>query len=142
MTARSSTRGELSRFLAIGGLTVLVDFATYRLLLALAIPVAQCKTVGFVTGTIFAYFANRHWTFAATTAHRASVPRFVTLYAVTLGINVGANALFLGLLTSFAPATTAIPVAFAGATGLSAALNFVGMKLFVFTPAARPPSRP
>jgi len=123
-------RRELLIFLIVGSLTVLVDFASYRGLIwfgTLNIDVA--KAIGFLAGTVFAYFANRFWTFG----HKAHAPgsawRFGLLYASTLGANVLVNALALRLLASFA---AALQVAFLLATAVSAILNFLGMKVFVF----------
>ena len=140
MSRASTTRAELSRFLLIGVLTVLVDFATYRMQLALALPTALAKTTGFIAGTVFAYFANRHWTFGGSAVRGGSALRFALLYALTLGINVAANAWLLSVLKPFGGAVNAILLAFCGATGLSAALNFLGMKFFVFTTATTPRS--
>ena len=126
------TRAQLGRFLVIGALTVLVDFATYRLLLASGVQVSAAKGIGFVTGTVFAYFANRRWTFRNARPREGSAFRFAALYASTLGINIGTNALVLAIALRFVPASIAVMLAFLCATGLSAILNFVGMKYWVF----------
>ena len=121
---------ELLIFLIVGSLTVLVDFLTYRGLMAIfATPTATAKGIGFVTGTIFAYFANRFWTFGHRTHARSSIARFALLYAVTLGINIGVNATSLSLLDNM---PHKLQLAFLLATGVSAVLNFLGMKFFVF----------
>ena len=55
---------ELAIFLVVGATTVLVDFVTYRSLIGFEVMVVDmAKTIGFLAGTIFAYFANRFWTF-------------------------------------------------------------------------------
>ena len=123
---------ELVIFLIVGASTVLVDFICYRGLIEFQImEVDMAKATGFLVGTLFAYFANRFWTFG----HRPHVPgsawRFSALYASTLGANVLINALVLRLLADVA---AAIQLAFLLATGGSACLNFLGMKLFVFKP--------
>ncbi len=117
-------------FLIVGTLTVIIDFLTYRLLLwpgVLEIDIS--KAISFLVGTLFAYFANRFWTFGHKGRSARSAIRFVLLYSLTLGANVAINALILenlhGVLGVFY-------LAFLVATGVSAALNFVGMKLFVF----------
>ena len=126
------TRDQLVRFLVIGVLTVVVDFTTYRLLLASGVPVPWAKAIGFVMGTVFAYFANRRWTFEGAQPRGGSVFRFALLYACTLAINVAVNAWILRLALGFEMPSVAVPAAFVVATGLSAVLNFVGMKFFVF----------
>ncbi|MDD3287394.1 MAG: GtrA family protein [Alphaproteobacteria bacterium] len=128
-------RKEIGVFLIVGTLTVLVDFASYNLLLWLDILVSPAKAAGFITGTVFAYFANRFWTFG----HKNNIPgnsafRFVLLYGATLCTNVLVNKSVLEILSGM---TEAIDVAFVIATGVSAALNFVGMKFFVFRTSAK-----
>lgn len=124
-------RRELAVFGIVGLLTVLLDFVVYRgWLAALGWGGTELsKAVGFVTGAVFAYFANRFWTFQPQQPPRSNVWRFVALYLLTLAVNVLVNEWSLRWLV---PAPYAVPVAFVLATGLSASLNFIGMKLFVF----------
>lgn len=123
-------RRELSIFLIVGALTVLVDFASYRGLVLLRLMGTDlAKAAGFLTGTLFAYFANRFWTFGHTSHPPGSVWRFAILYASTLGANVLINSFALKLL---ADVMGSMQLAFLLATGVSASLNFVGMKFFVF----------
>ncbi|MFT5644016.1 MAG: putative flippase GtrA [Janthinobacterium sp.] len=128
-------------FIVVGSLTVLLDFIAYRSLVWIGFfSVALAKAGGFLLGTVFAYFANRRWTFAPPTAEQAHAPgsgwRFIWLYAVTLGTNVALNGLFLAALDSASTEMpVAMPVAFVMATGVSAILNFFGLKLFVFKAA-------
>ncbi|MBT7561194.1 MAG: GtrA family protein [Proteobacteria bacterium] len=124
---------ELAIFLVVGSLTVLIDFVIYRGLIEFeVIAVDLAKAVGFLIGTIFAYFANRSWTFGHKLYLSGSAWRFAVLYASTLGTNVLINSLALKL---FADAVAAIQFAFLLATGVSASLNFLGMKFFVFKPS-------
>ena len=121
---------ELVIFLIVGASTVLVDFMTYRGLIEFQVmEVDMAKATGFLVGTLLAYFANRFWTFG----HKSHIPgsawRFSALYASTLGANVLINALALKLLSDTA---VAFQLAFLLATGVSACLNFLGMKIFVF----------
>ena len=126
-------RRELAVFLVAGTLTVLLDFAVYRGLLAWgAADVEVAKGMGFLAGTMFAYFANRHWTFGHTADQRGSAWRFAGLYATTLAVNVVVNAGFLAALAPSSLNEVAVSVAFVLATGVSAALNFLGLKFFVF----------
>jgi putative flippase GtrA len=121
---------ELVIFLFVGSLTVLIDFITYLGLVRSALfQVNGSKTVGFVTGTLFAYYANRHWTFGRREHVAGSWWRFGLLYLFTLGVNVASNSI---ALTAMNLHKLAVPIAFIIATGLSAALNFIGMIFFVF----------
>lgn len=121
---------ELPLFLIVGSLSVLIDFATYRALIWTAVVgVDIAKGSSFLVGTVFAYFANRFWTFGHTSYQAGSPWRFGFLYLITLGANVLVNAVVLKLL---ADVRAAVQLAFLAATVISASLNFLGMKGFVF----------
>lgn len=124
---------ELSIFLAVGCLTVALDFMVYRgLTYFLLCDSSLAKAIGFISGCIFAYFANRFWTFKQQNTRSGSLWRFTLVYAAGLIANVLINQ---GILSSWdSPAV--LYVAFLVATGVSATLNFMGMKWFVF--AQRP----
>lgn len=129
---------ELAKFLVVGTCTVAVDYFTYDGLLSLrAMPVEAAKASGFFIGTLFAYFTNRFWTFGQQSPAPGSAWRFLLLYASTLLTNVLVNSATLSLV---AAAPAGIHIAFLIATGVSASLNFIGMKLFVFksTVTSRP----
>jgi len=127
---------ELAIFLIVGVSTVLIDFISYRGLIGFQVmEVDMAKAAGFLVGTLFSYFANRIWTFGHNPHVPGSVWRFSALYASTLGANVLINSLALKLLADMA---IAIQLAFLLATGVSACLNFLGMKLFVFKPIPAP----
>ncbi len=126
-------RRELAVFLLVGATTVLVDYAGYSLLLVANLPLDIAKAVGFLIGTVFAYFANKHWTFGHSEPARGSVWRFTLLYGLTLAANVLVNAAFLQILLGQRWAHTG---AFLVATGVSATLNFLGMKFLVFRQSA------
>ena len=92
------------------------------------------KGLGFIGGTIFAYFANRFWTFNQPSIRAGSAIRFIMVYLLGLGINIAANQIVLDLSEQRLAANELILViAFILATGISATLNFIGMKFFVFT---------
>ena len=131
-------KGSLLRFVLVGGTTVLIDGAVYRLELLAGVPHDWAKLVSFVAGAVFAYLANWRFTFQGQ-KHRWSLVAFVVVYLCALGINVGVNALMLAAVGG--ERTWQVLLAFLVATGASAAWNFVGMARFVFrSPAgsARP----
>ena len=156
---------ELAIFLIVGTLTVMIDFLTYRgLVWAQLLGVDSAKGLGFLTGTVFAYFANRFWTFGHKAHAVGSAWRFIILYSLTLVANVQVNSLLItclpiqlpvlldmlkaaiqlimidqpiyeevnGMLNKLLHQEITIQIAFLIATITSAALNFIGMKLFVF----------
>lgn len=129
---------ELAIFLVVGLLTIGIDFFSYHGFLNLkpfgieSINIA--KGFGFIVGTIFAYFANRFWTFNQQTTSSGSVYRFAIVYAVGLLSNIGVNHLCIAWFSSPVVALDiTLLIAFILATGVSATLNFLGMKFFVFT---------
>jgi len=129
---------ELVIFLVVGASTVFVDFIIYHGMLGFQVmEVDMAKATGFLVGTLFAYFANRFWTFGHMSHITGSAWRFSALYATTLGANILINALALKLLAGMA---AYLQLAFLLATGVSACLNFFGMKFFVFRslPAPKP----
>ena len=129
-------RRELVIFLIVGASTVLVDFMTYRGLNQFQVmEVDMAKAIGFLVGTLFAYFANRFWTLGHKSHAPGSARRCSALYSSTRGANVLINADALKLLADTA---FAFQLAFLFATGVSASLNFLGMKLFVFKPIPAP----
>lgn len=128
----SGIKRELGIFLIVGSLTVFFDFLAYRSLLWLGwFSVDVAKAIGFIVGTIFAYFANRKWTFTTITKSQnlKSIWRFLLLYGLSLLMNVLVNA---GVLVLLKDCFFALQIAFLSATCISAIFNFIGMKWFVF----------
>tara|TARA_B100000795_G_C22774604_1_gene429431 strand:+ start:164 stop:574 length:411 start_codon:yes stop_codon:yes gene_type:complete len=131
---------EFAKFLVVGSLTVGFDFLVYLGLMSAAITTTDiAKLLGFLSGTIFAYVANRLWTFKSPNevAIASSLWRFSLLYSFTLLVNVAVNSFFLGFLNG---KIYQIQHAFLIATCLSALLNFLGMKYFVFKSEIKPDS--
>ena len=120
---------QLQRFLIVGFASVVIDFATYRLLLYLDSPTAIAKALGFITGTVFAYFSNKLWTFDRAKGGSYVFSRFIALYVTTLIINVCVNS---GVIAVLGEEEHFLAFAFLIATGTSATLNFIGMKMVVF----------
>ena len=90
---------QLTRFLFVGGTTVLIDFTFYSLLFFIGINTQFAKGFGFLIGTIFAYFANKNITFRSS---HSGVFRFIIfslLYILTLVVNVVTNEAVLYILT-------------------------------------------
>ena len=129
---------ELAIFLVVGLLTVGIDFVIYRGFLYFKPfsleDINIAKGIGFIGGTLFAYFANRFWTFKQQTTGSGSVSRFALVYILGLLANIAVNYL---CIYWFSNPTIALDytllIAFIFATGISATLNFLGMKFFVFT---------
>jgi len=128
---------ELAIFLIVGLLTIAIDFSIYRGLIYLGSDgVNITKGLGFIGGTIFAYFANHFWTFKEQDTRSGSIARFTMVYIIGLSVNIFVNYLSILILNHFTNRIDhqqAILLAFLLATSVSATLNFLGMKFFVFT---------
>jgi len=128
-------RRQFLVFLIVGCLTVLVDYSSYRFFLEIGLTqIDIAKTGSFITGTIFAYFANHFWTFSRAAPIKYSIWRFFLLYGLTLLVNVSVNSFALKFFTINISLQYSylITLAFLIATGISATLNFLGMKFWVF----------
>ena len=119
---------QAGRFVLVGVFTALADYGSYRLLLAFDVSISPAKAAGFVVGTTLSYLLNRAWTFGAAGREHA-VGRFVGLYAATLVINVGVNAV---AVTALAGVPGRITIAWLAAQAVASLLNFLGMRHFVF----------
>jgi putative flippase GtrA len=120
---------QLSRFVAIGALSALVDFGVYHGLLALDVWVHGAKAIGFILGTTTAYLLNRRFTFAASEGGRARFAGFVLLYGTTFVVNVGMNALMLAVLPDV---PLRVSLAWLIAQGTATVINFVMLRTVVF----------
>ena len=123
-----SLRTQVWRFLVTGGLSAVVDFGLYVLLLELGLHVNVAKTLSFIAGTTTAYLINRRWTFQAP----PSTSRFVAvcaLYAVTYAVQVGINYV---LYTAWDEKPWRVPVAFVIAQGTATVINFVVQRAVIF----------
>ena len=114
-------------FLFVGSCTVLVDYAGYSFLSNIGVNVNISKGLGFILGTIFAYYANKKITFNYTGPERFF--RFIAVYGISLILNIGINSASLALLSQMSASTT---IAFILATAVTATFNFFGMKYFAF----------
>jgi putative flippase GtrA len=119
---------QLTRFVAVGAVSALVDLGVYQLLLHAGANPNVAKGVSFVLGTTTAYLLNRRFTFTA--APKGRFPAFVALYATTFALNVGTNALALAVLPAAVPLR--VTVAWVLAQGVATAVNFVLLRTVVF----------
>jgi putative flippase GtrA len=120
---------QLTRFVAVGALSALVDFGAYHALLALGTWVHAAKAISFILGTTTAYLLNRRFTFAASNAGTGRFAGFVLLYGTTFAINIGMNALMLAVLPQL---PLRVSLAWVIAQGTATAINFVMLRTVVF----------
>lgn len=108
---------------------VVLDAAAYSTLLHIGWRTDQAKTASLLVATIFAYFANRFWTFAAAKTGKGRLLPFITLYATVIALNVVVNHALLVFLGGGRPAYF---LAWFIAIIASSCLNYLGMRFFVF----------
>ena len=120
---------EVMRFLIVGSATVLVDLVCYFVLINLDYDTHISKGISFSAGTVFAYFANSNYTFPGSKGNSFIFFIFCLLYLSTLVINIVTNEI---VLESMGRTDISFVFAFFLATTLSAILNFIGMKYYVF----------
>ena len=120
--------GQLTRFVAVGAVSALVDLGVYQLLLHLGLWVHAAKAISFILGTTTAYLLNRRFTFAAA-GGTGRFAGFVALYGTTFALNVGVNALALAVLPDM---PLRITVAWVLAQGTATVVNFVMLRSVVF----------
>ena len=132
-----SLKTQVVRFVVTGGLSAIVDFGLYVLLLrlglqdavVLGIPgVNVAKTISFIAGTTTAYLINRRWTFQAA-ASRTRFIAVIVLYAMTYGVQIGINYLFY---LKFQGQPWGVPVAFVIAQGTATVINFIVQRAWIF----------
>jgi putative flippase GtrA len=120
---------EAARFLIVGVTTVLIDLICYFILIYIGFDTSLSKGASFSVGTVFAYFANRNYTFRSSMGGFFRFTVFTLLYLSTLVVNVVSNEIVLKLTSQI---NGSLMISFLIATSLSATLNFVGMKYIVF----------
>tara|TARA_Y100001968_G_C19440190_1_gene762094 strand:+ start:2644 stop:3045 length:402 start_codon:yes stop_codon:yes gene_type:complete len=130
MLSKNKTKKQFMLFLIVGISTVIIDYTFYNLILYLNYTENVSKLISFLVGTIYAYQANRIWTFSYKTNNFNTGILFFSLYIFSLYINVIANSYAIKTITlSY---ESKIKFAFIFATMISAAINFLGMKYIVF----------
>jgi len=121
---------EIYFFLIIGISTVFIDFLSYQFLINLVnLSFDISKGVSFSIGTIYAYFLNRKWTFRNKNSIPRSFSKFIILYTTTMFVNIKVNSSMLDIFSSL---NLKIILSFLIATFVSATLNYLGMKFYVF----------
>jgi putative flippase GtrA len=126
--ANSGLMRQVTRFVGFGVLSAAVDFGVYQGLLSLGAYTDVAKGTSFILGTITAYLLNRRWTFDSAGGTAPAI-RFAALYTTTFFVNVAMNSLMLHALTGH---RFAVPIAWVIAQGITTAINFILLRLFVF----------
>lgn len=119
-----------SRFLIAGSATVCLDALVYSFMLQFGLPIDPSKAIGFLMGTVFAFFVNREWTFRAERHGNRQFAAFAMVYGSGILVNSTTNRILIELIGK---EPTHLIVAWFFATSASASWNYLGMRQFVFT---------
>jgi putative flippase GtrA len=147
----SEFKKQIIKFGLIGFLAVFVDMGVYYLLLNsfpesmkdASYPEVVAKSVSFMCGTFVTYNLNKIWTWRKRDKSRTRFIKFMALYGLSMLVNVAVNTFLLFMLHKYKDIID-LPnkylIAFVGATGTSAMLNFAGQKIWVFKGTLPAPS--
>lgn len=125
---------EIIRFGIVGFTTVIVDLIFYKFLLYINFDFSIAKSISFVVGAWYSYFANKKITFLIKSNKFNKVLLFSLVYLFGLLLNVGINNFSLGVMSDF---EYKIIICFFISTFFSALSNYFGMKFFVFNAASK-----
>ena len=118
--------GELFRFLIVGGIAVFIDGISYALMVrTIGVEHGLSKRISFVLGSIWAFLANKHYTFNSSAPAGKEVILFSLLYLSTYLANGWVHDITwrISSLDWFS---------FLTATATSTMINYVGQKFVVF----------
>lgn len=115
---------DLKRFIVVGSITVLIDLSVYYFFLGIT-NINTSKTIGFLSGMVFAYYMNNSFTFKHFNMNLKNFIQFMFLYFISLCINLKINYELYEL-------TQLILLAFIISTATSAMINYLGMKFWIF----------
>ncbi len=125
------------RFILVGISTVLIDLLIYFYLINIEFPPLFSKAVSFVAGSVYAYQANRVWTFSAGKPNFVQLFRFYLVYSTSLILNVLSNSILLSIFVIKSYFNTLI--SFIIATLISATTNYLLLKTIVFRVKSKKP---
>ena len=117
---------EIIKFIVVGVLAVLIDGTTYALMVrAIGFEHGLSKRVSFILGSIWAFFANKYYTFNSPAPARKEIILFSILYITTYFVN--------GWIHNITWKKSDLDwLSFLTATATSTVINYLGQKFVVF----------
>ena len=124
-------QSETIRYILAGGITTLVNFVSFAILMMFGVHYATANTIAFILSVIFAYYANERFVFrvAAPTGWRARAHRwgqFALLRVSSYAADMGLMVLLVSLL-SFHALMSKIAV-----NMISIVINYAASKFHIF----------
>lgn len=131
--AQRIIQSQLVKFVLVGGFSAIVDFGSTALFtFAFGLSDGVAKALGFVLGTLTAYFINRRWTFQAEPSGRRFAITMVT-YGLTFAVQWGLYKVSIPWLEGFdLNAFWVRAISFVIAQGTATVLNFLIQKFLIF----------
>lgn len=131
--AQRIIQSQLVKFVLVGAFSAVVDFGSTALFtFAFGLSDGVAKALGFVLGTLTAYFINRRWTFQAEPSGRRFAITMVT-YGLTFIVQWGLYKVSIPWLEGFdLNAFWVRAISFVIAQGTATVLNFLIQKFLIF----------
>ena len=131
--AQRIIQSQLVKFVLVGGFSAVVDFGSTALFtFAFGLSDGVAKALGFVLGTLTAYFINRRWTFQAEPSGRRFAITMVT-YGLTFIVQWGLYKVSIPWLEGFdLNAFWVRAISFVIAQGTATVLNFLIQTFLIF----------
>ena len=131
--AQRIIQSQLVKFVLVGGFSAVVDFGSTALFtFAFGLSDGVSKALGFVLGTLTAYFINRRWTFQAEPSGRRFAITMAT-YGLTFIVQWGLYKVSIPWLEGFdLNALWVRAISFVIAQGTATVLNFLIQKFLIF----------
>jgi len=85
---------QFGRFAAVGVSNTVLSYATYAVLVSIAVPYVLAGAIGFAVGAVNGYWLNRRWTFMSEDSARARL-RYLAVQLGGLGATSGLVWLFV-----------------------------------------------
>jgi putative flippase GtrA len=127
MKNRLGNRGRPLRFVLVGVIGTTIDLAIFSICLMLGIGSLLSRSVGYVAGTIWAFFLNRNWVFRSSSGWIKLFP-FSLTYLVT-----GSIAVFIQSLgPSESEPLDIVFLIYLGSVLVSATINYLLLRQIVF----------
>src|SRR5438105_14886551 len=86
---------QLVKYVLVGGLTTLVNFAVYGLLILVGVHYLAAAVVAFLVATLNSYTLNRVWTYQAGAHTHSRFAKFLITQLTGLAINLSVLALLV-----------------------------------------------
>ena len=117
---------EIIKFIVVGVLAVLIDGTTYAVMVrAMGFEHGLSKRVSFILGSIWAFFAQKHYTFNSPAPARKEIVLLSILYITTYFVN--------GWIHDITWKKIDLDwLSFLTATTTSTVINYLGQKFVVF----------